>query len=655
MRVSHHLQNHFKAENKVSHSTRPSNRRKIIVMKFGGTTAGSSKDDCRIKDARLLIEEKLNTGYFVIPVFSAIRRPDGPDGSGWGITDTLLRYRSIIAAEKLDGFLDRLWRPHLELARDLKVISQETCEVFAPPGKRDLHSIQNGRAGKKEDWSFIQGLWTEIRRLVSRASTYYDEPPSASGLDALAVGGERLIVRVIVEYLNAKWKDAKYPYRAKVRTAKDIGILTDGNFGDANILPGTRYELIVVKKILEDAKQHIVPIVTGFDGLYKDTGETIAHTINMPRDASPTDTGEALRVALDRAFRQPELRDRAVREIRLTCFFSRSDTRHARDIWEQNGVSTHVTLASPAQSADEVYKAVQPKLLVLAEQAAGLGIRQLLMQLSGVQHDQGFVTTLGRGGSDLTATYIAKAVRAESIYLLKDTRGVQTANPKIVPEAKTIQHLPYALAVAAGNIQHKALQPAQEGGLPIEVFNPKYPDIRTVIGPSHIQDDLYLMPNPVAARLLSMQLPPSQTPVRVMQEVLKALSALGTLDVLEMRYDAASIVLLLKETGDIEYLERHIQQHLGDQPRSELCHYLRVVGAATPQAIERFVAALLPFRPLFYPVGRSSTYTLAAALPAEVDIHEACRVVHGALLANYVSHGETERSTTWNHKLTHIK
>jgi len=55
----------------------------------------------------------------------------------------------------------------------------------------------------------------------------------------------------------------------------------------------------------------------------------------------------------------------------------------------------------------------------------------------GAGHD-GVVVTLGRGGSDLTAAVLARAVDAHEVVLWKDVPGVMTADPRIVPEARVV-------------------------------------------------------------------------------------------------------------------------------------------------------------------------------------------------------------------------
>ena len=51
---------------------------------------------------------------------------------------------------------------------------------------------------------------------------------------------------------------------------------------------------------------------------------------------------------------------------------------------------------------------------------------------------KGNITTLGRGGSDLTATMIGAAMRAEEVQTWKDVDGILTTDPRVVKEAKPV-------------------------------------------------------------------------------------------------------------------------------------------------------------------------------------------------------------------------
>jgi aspartate kinase len=57
------------------------------------------------------------------------------------------------------------------------------------------------------------------------------------------------------------------------------------------------------------------------------------------------------------------------------------------------------------------------------------------------KNNNGKITTLGRGGSDTTALLLAKCLDADEIILVKETSGVLSADPKIVPEARFLDKL----------------------------------------------------------------------------------------------------------------------------------------------------------------------------------------------------------------------
>lgn len=69
----------------------------------------------------------------------------------------------------------------------------------------------------------------------------------------------------------------------------------------------------------------------------------------------------------------------------------------------------------------------------------------------------GTVTTLGRGGSDLTATLIARALGARQVVLWKDVPGILTADPRLVPDARLIPHLHHREAAEVAHYGAKVL------------------------------------------------------------------------------------------------------------------------------------------------------------------------------------------------------
>lgn len=94
---------------------------------------------------------------------------------------------------------------------------------------------------------------------------------------------------------------------------------------------------------------------------------------------------------------------------------------------------------------------------------------------------QGRVATLGRGGSDYTASLLAVAVRARLVEIWTDVPGIMTANPKTVPTARTIRNISYRAAQELSHFGAKVIfpptiQPVINEGIPIYVKDTFHPD-----------------------------------------------------------------------------------------------------------------------------------------------------------------------------------
>lgn len=97
--------------------------------------------------------------------------------------------------------------------------------------------------------------------------------------------------------------------------------------------------------------------------------------------------------------------------------------------------------------------------------------------------EQGRTVTLGRGGSDYTASLCAVGCKARRIQIWTDVPGIMTTNPAVVPSAKTIRHISYRAALELSHFGAKVIypptiQPVVSEGIPIAVkntFNPENP------------------------------------------------------------------------------------------------------------------------------------------------------------------------------------
>jgi len=94
---------------------------------------------------------------------------------------------------------------------------------------------------------------------------------------------------------------------------------------------------------------------------------------------------------------------------------------------------------------------------------------------------EGQLTTLGRGGSDYSATILGAALDADEVIIWTDVDGVLTADPRLVPEARTIPVISYReaaeLAYFGAKVLHpKTLNPVIQAAIPVWIRNSFTPE-----------------------------------------------------------------------------------------------------------------------------------------------------------------------------------
>lgn len=100
--------------------------------------------------------------------------------------------------------------------------------------------------------------------------------------------------------------------------------------------------------------------------------------------------------------------------------------------------------------------------------------------------EDGITTTLGRGGSDYSASIIGAALESEEIWIWTDVDGVMSADPRLVPSARSLRRISYAEAGELSHFGAKVIHPltvlpAVEKGIPLYIkntFNPDFPGTR---------------------------------------------------------------------------------------------------------------------------------------------------------------------------------
>lgn len=97
-------------------------------------------------------------------------------------------------------------------------------------------------------------------------------------------------------------------------------------------------------------------------------------------------------------------------------------------------------------------------------------------------NEEGVTTTLGRGGSDFTASIVGAGLGAEEIQIWTDVDGVLTCDPTLVPEARRVKTISFAEAAELAYFGAKVLHPstvlpAMEKNIPVRILNSRRPEV----------------------------------------------------------------------------------------------------------------------------------------------------------------------------------
>lgn len=100
--------------------------------------------------------------------------------------------------------------------------------------------------------------------------------------------------------------------------------------------------------------------------------------------------------------------------------------------------------------------------------------------------ESGAITTLGRGGSDYSASIVAVGLDADEVWIWTDVTGVMTTDPRIIPEARTIPVLSFnevsEMAFYGAKVLHpRSIRPCVENGIRMRICNTFHPELTGTI------------------------------------------------------------------------------------------------------------------------------------------------------------------------------
>jgi aspartate kinase len=218
----------------------------------------------------------------------------------------------------------------------------------------------------------------------------------------------------------------------------------------------------VARRVAESASSTQLVVIVSAMGKTTDNLVALAHQVSPAPDPREMDmllaTGEQVAIAL----LSMALHTVGVRARSLTGFQAaiRTDRAHTK------ARITQITAERVRQSLDA------------GEVAVVAGFQGL--------SDEDEITTLGRGGSDLTAVALAAALKADVCEIYTDVDGVYTADPAIVPDARKLARVSYdemleMASLGAKVLQARSVEFAKKYGVTVHVRSTFKPDLGTLV------------------------------------------------------------------------------------------------------------------------------------------------------------------------------
>jgi aspartate kinase len=156
--------------------------------------------------------------------------------------------------------------------------------------------------------------------------------------------------------------------------------------------------------------------------------------------------------------------------------------------FEVSGIPAELVDARTVMITDECFMEAEPQTELIAEKSREVllpviqaGRVPVMGGFIGSSGSSGITTTLGRGGSDYSASLVGAALHADAIEIWTDVDGMLTADPRVVPGALLIEQIRFEEASELASFGAKVLHPntiapAVKLGIPVFVYNSRRPE-----------------------------------------------------------------------------------------------------------------------------------------------------------------------------------
>lgn len=172
----------------------------------------------------------------------------------------------------------------------------------------------------------------------------------------------------------------------------------------------------------------------------------------------------------------------------ITSFGEKMSSLMCVAAFQRQGIPAVHVDACEIMITDSTFTRAEPQPEAIADACRSLviplvreGKVPILGGFIGSASGSGVTTTLGRGGSDFSASLFGAAVRADAIEIWTDVDGMLTADPRVVPNAKLIEQIAFdeasELASFGAKVLHpNTIAPAVRLGIPVFVLNSRRPE-----------------------------------------------------------------------------------------------------------------------------------------------------------------------------------
>lgn len=409
----------------------------------------------------------------------------------------------------------------------------------------------------------------------------------------------------------------RHAARGPVLVVSAMGGVTDALIGVARLAVQGRKVLPSVEEHLAAVRARHLEALRTLDGTrdFADARAAIAASVDELTEICTGIAllGELSPRSLDAVSAYGEKLSAPLVAAALTAAGQRAVAVSAEEILLTDAVHGHARPIMPASAV-----CARDRLLPLIEE----GVVPVITGFIGATED-GVTTTLGRDGSDYSASIFGVLLGAEEVWIWTDVDGILSADPRAVPSAQSLPVLSYAeaaeLAYFGSKVLHPAaIQPVVDAGVPLRIVNTFNPDHPGTVLASRPEQSPHAVKAVTAIRNLALVTVQGAGLSGMIGAAARVFGAVARAQVNVLMISQASsesnICFVIAE-GDVAKAEAALRQDLADQLSH---HEVDAVAARAPVAIVTVVGSGMAGTPgvagrLFSSMGAAGVNVMAIA------------------------------------------